>query len=193
MLKAASQRWRDLVLALVGPGWEQLGRSVEELGFRVKRFQYATTEETVQAYWLMDVLLVTSKVEGGPCTILEAMASGVPVVTSLVGHVPEVITDGETGFICKSRKPEEYIRALASLREDAFLRTRVINQAREFVVKERDDRIVIPRIDFVALYSEVTAYYRSRPTIDKCVRLLRQSKWIVRHLGHSVLRKGKSM
>lgn len=192
VLRAASQRWSDLALVLVGPGWDRLSRSIEELGILVKRFEYATTEETVQAYWLMDVLLVTSKVEGGPCTILEAMASGVPVITSLVGHVPEVIIDGQTGFICQGRKVEEYIQALASLREDFVLRTCVINQAKEFIVRERDDRVVIPRVDFVSLYSNAIAHYRSRSATDVALRRLRQGKWLARHWGRQVLGKGGS-
>ncbi|WPO77438.1 glycosyltransferase family 4 protein [Flavobacterium sp. KACC 22761] len=47
-----------------------------------------------------DVFLMTSQREGGPTSVLEAMLMGVPVVSTNIGIVPEVIINGENGFIC---------------------------------------------------------------------------------------------
>jgi glycosyltransferase involved in cell wall biosynthesis len=46
-----------------------------------------------------DVFLMTSQREGGPTSVLEAMLIGIPIVTTNVGVMPEVIVDGENGFI----------------------------------------------------------------------------------------------
>ena len=51
-----------------------------------------------------DVLLLPSEQESFGLAALEAMACEVPVIASRVGGIPEVVTDGETGFLERSRR-----------------------------------------------------------------------------------------
>jgi glycosyltransferase involved in cell wall biosynthesis len=51
----------------------------------------------------LDLLVIASKMEGMPRVMLEAFSAGVPVLAFPVGGIPEVITDGETGFLVKER------------------------------------------------------------------------------------------
>jgi glycosyltransferase involved in cell wall biosynthesis len=51
----------------------------------------------------LDLLVIASKAEGMPRVMLEAFSAGVPVVAFPVGGIPEVITDGETGFFVRER------------------------------------------------------------------------------------------
>lgn len=187
VLETAGQTWDDLFLLLVGPGWEELGIQIEAIGIPVIRYEFETTEDTASVYPLMDALLCTSREEGGPVTILEAMACGVPVVTSDVGHVPEVVTDGETGFVCPSRTPREYIQKIALLRSNPDLRRRIVIQAREFTERRRDERVVIPRIDFPGLYAGAIDHYYKRPIAERIARLLPYSRLAARYVASSVL------
>ncbi|MCA9246488.1 MAG: glycosyltransferase [Planctomycetales bacterium] len=50
----------------------------------------------------LDVFVLTSKMEANPVSILEAMASGKPVVATRVGSVPETVKDGQTGYLVSS-------------------------------------------------------------------------------------------
>jgi glycosyltransferase involved in cell wall biosynthesis len=51
----------------------------------------------------LDLLVIASKAEGMPRVMLEAFSAGVPVAAFPVGGIPEVITDGETGFLVRER------------------------------------------------------------------------------------------
>jgi len=172
VIKEAAKIWDDLSVVLIGPGWDMLQNNIETIGITVHRYEVKTTEDTALLYPLMDVLLVTSSEEGGPCTILEAMACEVPVITTDVGHVPEIIREAETGFVCKNRITGEYIDRIKAIRENDALKKKIIIQGRRFIESERDDRIVIPQIDFVTLYSNAIKHYRRRIWLERELRIL---------------------
>jgi len=60
----------------------------------------------------LKLLVIPSYSEGLPNTILEAMACGTPVLATPVGSIPDVITDGETGFIMEDNSPECIARSV---------------------------------------------------------------------------------
>jgi glycosyltransferase involved in cell wall biosynthesis len=72
-----------------------------------------------------DVVVLSSYTEGLPNIALEASAAGVPVVATAVGGTPEVVTDGETGFLVPPGEPEPIAARVNELLDDALLRTRL--------------------------------------------------------------------
>lgn len=65
-------------------------------------YHYAkNTHELVEYYKILDLYIVSSRIEGGPLAVLETMACGVPLVTTNVGLVPDVVKNGVNGFIAK--------------------------------------------------------------------------------------------
>ena len=65
-----------------------------------------------------DALLLPSTLEATPYVIIEAMASGLPVVASNLYGIPEIVRDGETGLLVDPGAREELVRAIAALAQD---------------------------------------------------------------------------
>lgn len=84
-----------------------------------------------------DVLLLTSDYEGTPNVVLEAMASGVPVVSTNVGDAAELIKHGETGFLFDPQREADADSILTELIRDPLLRRAVGDKARDWVRAER--------------------------------------------------------
>lgn len=190
VLKAASERWRDLTVLLIGSGWEHLDSTASAWGIQVLRYQPQQTEDTAAIYPLMDVLLSTSREEGGPCTILEAMGCEVPVVTTDVGHVPEVIVDGENGFIAPWPDPvPAFLYALGHLRQNAALRSGIVACGRKTMVQQRDVRTVIPRVPFDRLYTEASQRYSRRPRSQIFTRSLALSRVGLRYIARQAINR----
>jgi colanic acid/amylovoran biosynthesis glycosyltransferase len=80
------------------------------------------------------------KREGIPVVLMEAMASGVPVVASGISGIPELVEGEETGLLVPPRDAGALARALQRLRDDPALRARLAHAAREKVVREFDVR-----------------------------------------------------
>lgn len=86
--------------------------------------------ELVELYQKASLFVLPSHHEGMPTVLLEAMASGLPVVSTAVGGAREVVVDGENGLLVPPRAPEELAEALLALLENVTLRQRLGQNAR---------------------------------------------------------------
>lgn len=77
--------------------------------------------EMVEYYGEIDVLVCSSEIEGTPNPVLEAMASGVPVVSTRVGIVPDVLGAEQSAFILPERSVDAMTKALRRLLDDRHL------------------------------------------------------------------------
>lgn len=87
----------------------------------------------VDYYHLADVLLFMSKYEGLPLTIIEAMACGVPVVTTNVGGISEIINDFETGLFISRENKKEIAAKVQKILTDKSLYQKIANNGFEIV------------------------------------------------------------
>jgi len=117
ILKVAETR-DELTFLIAGDG--QLRPQVEEYtnksNTKVKFVDWIPHDELPEYLNRLRLLILPSYTEGLPNIMLEAMACGTPVLATPVGAVPDVIKDGETGFIMENNAPESIteniIRAL---------------------------------------------------------------------------------
>lgn len=90
-----------------------------------------------------DVFVLCSLYEGLPTVVLEALACGVPVISTDVGDVHKIVKDGVTGYIVKKRTEEELKNKLISvLREDKILKENCISSVRYYSWNEVSKKII---------------------------------------------------
>lgn len=87
-------------------------------------------------YAACDLLALPSHWEGLPLAVLEAMASGLPVVASAVGAIPDVLVDGRNGLLVPPRNAAALAGALERLLRDPGLRRRMGEENREVAERE---------------------------------------------------------
>jgi glycosyltransferase involved in cell wall biosynthesis len=122
-LDALGKVFRELPAAravLVGDGPEKARATAaaEKLGLGGRIAWVLRTDRPEDVYSALDVFALASLHEGMPYTVLEAMASGVPVVATAVPGVADVVQDGLSGLLCPPNDPEamaeRIIRLLAA-------------------------------------------------------------------------------
>ena len=90
-------------------------------------------EETQKYMFSFDIFCLTSKFEGLPLTIIEAMHCGIPALGTKVGGMPELIKDGENGFLVTSF--EELVDKMTLLIKNPSLREKLGKNAKKLAQK----------------------------------------------------------
>jgi L-malate glycosyltransferase len=96
-----------LLLVGDGPEMKTVCSLASELGIRDRVLLLGKQERVEELYSISDLMLLLSEKESFGLVALEAMACGVPCIGTNVGGIPEVIVDGETGFVCELGNIEE--------------------------------------------------------------------------------------
>ena len=103
VLLAAIERLRErvpeLVVLLTGPARGYVKTGLERLGVPFRHAYLSDLDAVAQAFHALDVCLVASRDEGGPKAVLQAMATGVPLVTTGVGQAVDLVRQGENGWL----------------------------------------------------------------------------------------------
>jgi glycosyltransferase involved in cell wall biosynthesis len=120
-LKTSAIRFRCV---LVGDGEDRasLESLSKRLGLEEQVIFLGQREDARDWLNAFDVFVLPSRYEGISRALLEAMAAGLPVVASRVGGNPEVVIEGETGFLCPDDNPDLLAAALLRLMKDERLR-----------------------------------------------------------------------
>jgi glycosyltransferase involved in cell wall biosynthesis len=119
-----------------GPCRAELEAARERLGLQdLVQMPGAALQEEIAHWWQQAAVgLLTSDSEGMPVSLMEAAASGVPVVATAVGGVPELVQDGVSGILVPPRDPEALAGALRRLLERPELRHKMGLAARRHAV-----------------------------------------------------------
>jgi glycosyltransferase involved in cell wall biosynthesis len=131
-LKEFDWEWR---IAGDGPQQAALQSLVKELGIgdRIIFLGWQSREQLTECYRRANIFLFPSRHEGMPNAMLEAMASGLPVIASCIAGNEELVVDDKTGLLVPSEDIERLQTALKKLLSDPALREHMGEAARRHV------------------------------------------------------------
>jgi len=100
-----------------------------------------------------DILILPSYSEQMPMSILEGMAFGLPVISTTVGGIPQMVEHGENGFLFGPGDIEAMTDALKQLYDNKGLREKMGNRSRGIVMKKFDSKIIVEKL--INVYKEL--------------------------------------
>ncbi len=153
-----SKRVPDVCLLLAGGGRlePRLRAQAEQLGVTAQVIFAGVIDDVPPLFHLAEIFVLSSTYEGLPMVLLEAMASGVPVVSTSVGGIPEVITNGESGLLVPSGDEVALENALSGLLEGPETERRRLG--------DRGKAEVVANYGTARLVERTAALYRSLAT-----------------------------
>lgn len=89
-----------------------------------------------------DIFALPSFLEGLPISLLEAMALGIPSISTDINGIPEAVKHLETGYLIKPGNADELVRAVQELKDNRLLRESLSKNGREFVLKNFSEEVV---------------------------------------------------
>jgi len=105
-LERLHRRVPELWVLLTGPARGYVKAGLERIGVPYRHVLLPDRDSVAEAYRALDVCFVASREEGGPKAVLEAMATGVPLVTTRVGQAADLARHGENAFVVELEDAE---------------------------------------------------------------------------------------
>jgi glycosyltransferase involved in cell wall biosynthesis len=113
---------------------------------------YTPDKELPKLYQAADVFAFSTFYEHHPFAVLEALSTGLPVVTTRVGGIPETIDNGKDGFMVEPFHPEQFADKILYLLEHPVDAQEMGLLARKTILERFDWRIVVK--DAIKVYDE---------------------------------------
>ena len=129
----AAHATAHVVVAGDGDLRPEMERYVREIGIANSVSFLGWRHDLPQVYTDLDVVVISSNNEGTPVSAIEAMAAGRPVVATRVGSLPDVISDGETGYLVAPGNVEQLASAIERVLRDDETTDCLRRNARESV------------------------------------------------------------
>ncbi len=132
VLERLSQKYNIFVL-LTGPARGYVKKRLEKANIQYSHYYIKNPDDIAIFYKVLDLYLITSRIEGGPKQILESWASGVPVVSTKVGMVPDIGKEGENVLMTEMEDIDDITEKSCRVIENDKLRRLLIDNGLESV------------------------------------------------------------
>lgn len=145
-----------------GPRTNRLKRLVESRGLReyvtflgtVNDDQLVRELDSCTAFVLPCIIAKNGDRDGIPVALMEAMAMETPVISTYVSGIPELVTDGSTGFLVPSGQSEALAETMDTVLTEEDYRDRVGNAARKTIIERFSSEVTCERLEI--LFGEVS-------------------------------------
>ncbi|MFC1907127.1 glycosyltransferase family 4 protein [Chloroflexota bacterium] len=119
----------DIFVLLTGPARGYVKKELARIGVPYKHFFIKDYLAIPKYYNALDLYLVTSRAEGGPKAIAEAIAAGIPLVSTKVGMAPDIVKDDYNGLLAEIEDVEALSEQTRRIIEDKELANQLVNNA----------------------------------------------------------------
>lgn len=151
VIKNIKERMPELKVKFIIIGDGELRPYIERLvlksGLEDRVILTGWVKDLSAAYADLDIVALTSLNEGTPVSLIEAMASARPVISTAIGGVKDMVTDGKNGLLAESGNVKDFADKLISLINDEGKRARLAAAGREFAVSRYDKKRLIREIE----------------------------------------------
>ena len=130
---AAVHHRRPIAALLTGPGRVYVQQRLHALDVPHVHASVSQATDLPAMYHAIDAYLISSREEGGPATLRESMASGVPVVSTRMGLAADLIDHGRNGLLAEVGDAHGLAKGLLQLIEEPALRRQVAREALETI------------------------------------------------------------
>jgi len=152
LLEAISRLIQDsmpqlhLILVGEGPDEKMLKEKVKSMKLEKHVTFFPFTREPEYVFGRIDILVLSSLFkEGLPNVLLEAMAMKIPVVSSKMAGIPEIVKDGKTGYMVEPKNSNQLEKAIAKLWSDQETYHQMSENGRKLIESSFDKRIQFDR------------------------------------------------
>lgn len=152
ILKQQAPKIKTIIVG-EGPLSMELDRQAKELDVEDIIFFLGFRKDIPKILSSLDLFVLSSHLEGMGSSILDAMASRLPVVATKVGGIPEVVINGETGLLVPPRNPSALARAILRLYSDKTLASRLGQKGYELVHRKFSAEAMAEKV--VRLYEKI--------------------------------------
>jgi glycosyltransferase involved in cell wall biosynthesis len=145
----ASEADPSVRFAVIGDGElrAELTQTANQFGLEGTVYFAGWRKDLAPIYADMDLVVLSSKNEGTPVSIIEAAAAGKPVVSTLVGGVPDMITDGWNGLLVPAENPQALANAILRIRRDPHMAEDFVSRSRSRIVEKYDIKNLLSNLE----------------------------------------------
>lgn len=126
VLARLKKGYPNIFVLLSGPARGYIKQNLGILGIPYKHIYFEDATKVAGLYHALDTYLVTSREEGGPKGVLEALAAGVPLVSTKVGLVPDLVEHESEGLLAEIEDVDGLVAQVSRLIDHPSLRSKLI-------------------------------------------------------------------
>jgi glycosyltransferase involved in cell wall biosynthesis len=126
--------YNSIAVLIVGPGWDSLIKEFRNFRVQTAYVRFAPERDMPKLFGSLDCYWITSRIEGGPITLLEAMSCGIPVITTSVGIAKDIVNHGENAFVVPQNDSDGFVKTSLELIFSRALRGRIGAEARNTIL-----------------------------------------------------------
>jgi glycosyltransferase involved in cell wall biosynthesis len=153
------QEFGDVKFAISGTGFKKKEQSLRDLAKEldiediVKFLGYVPDEKLPDLYSASDIFVLPAIYENFPFAILEAQATGLPVISTKVGGIPEFLVDNENGFLIDPGDPKQLTERVMALLQDPKLAEKMGRRGRKLIEEKFAWHIITDQV--IELYHKL--------------------------------------